>query len=80
MNLLIDPPAEMRCMVSYTSEGEENLLLGCNTNAHHTAWGKTDTNIRGEHLLGYLVSNNLFVLNQGSILPLVAKEQEKVLT
>jgi len=51
MNLFIDPPAEVRCMASYTSEGQENLLLGCNTSAHHTIWGKRDTNIRGEHLL-----------------------------
>jgi len=67
-------------MVSYTSEGQENLLLGCNTNAHHTAWGKRDTNVRGEHLLAYLVSNNRLVLNQGSTLTLVTKEQEKLLT
>ena len=80
MNLLIDPPVEVRYMVSYTSEGEETLRLGCNTNAHHTAWGKRDTNIRGEHLLEYLVSNKPFVLSQGSTLTLVTKEWEKLFT
>jgi hypothetical protein len=65
-------------MVSYTSEGQENLLLGCNTNVHHAAWRKRYTNIRGEHLLEYLVSNNPFVLNQGSTLTLVTKEWEKL--
>lgn len=67
-------------MVSYTSEGQENLLLGRNTNAHHAEWRKRDTNIRGEYLLEYLVSNNPFVLNQGSTLTLVTKEWQRLFT
>ena len=46
----------------------ENLYLtvGCDSNAHHTAWGSTNCNDRGEALVEFLNSSNLEILNQGN--------------
>ncbi|XP_049309004.1 uncharacterized protein LOC125777721 [Bactrocera dorsalis] len=41
------------------------LIIGCDANAHHTEWGSTDCNARGESLLEYLVGRNLAVENVG---------------
>ena len=41
------------------------LILGCDTNAHHTLWGSSDINKRGEELIEFLTSTNLEILNRG---------------
>jgi hypothetical protein len=42
------------------------LIVGCNSNAHHTAWGSTNCNGRGEALIDFLNSLNLEILNRGN--------------
>ena len=42
------------------------LIVGCNSNAHHTAWGSTNCNGKGESLMEFLNSSNLEILNQGN--------------
>ena len=39
--------------------------MGCDCNAHHTAWGSTNSNGRGEALMEFLNSSNLEILNRG---------------
>ena len=41
------------------------LVMGWNSNSHHTVWGSTNCNDRGVALLGFLNSMNLEILNQG---------------
>lgn len=36
---------------------KKNLIIGCDSNAHHIVWGSTDINIGGESLLDYLWEN-----------------------
>jgi hypothetical protein len=40
--------------------------MGCDANAHHTLWGSTGSNPRGECLMEFLASSNLNVLNHGN--------------
>ena len=40
-------------------------MLGCDTNAHHLAWGSSDTNNRGEKHLQFFSTTNLDFLNIG---------------
>ncbi|XP_050340320.1 uncharacterized protein LOC126766612, partial [Bactrocera neohumeralis] len=40
--------------------------LGCDANAHHTEWGSTDCNERGEALLEFVISKNMSLENVGS--------------
>lgn len=42
------------------------LIVGCDSNAHQTAWGSTNCNGRGESLLEFLSSLNLEILNRGN--------------
>jgi len=41
------------------------LIVGCDSNAHHTAWGSTNCNGRGESLLEFLNSTNFDIHNRG---------------
>ena len=47
-------------------QGGQHLLVGADANAHHEAWGSTNTNFRGESLLSYLISKELYILNNGN--------------
>ena len=53
--------------------------MGCDSNSHHTVWGSTGINKRGESLLEYIVSNNLDVLNVGSVPTFVTSNREEVI-
>ncbi|KAG8233308.1 hypothetical protein J437_LFUL013778 [Ladona fulva] len=43
-----------------------DLLVGCDSNSHHSVWGSSDVNPRGESLLEYLMTTELQLLNRGS--------------
>ena len=43
------------------------LLVGDDANSHHTLWGSTDTNSRGNDLLEYLITSDLDIFNTGNI-------------
>ena len=62
----LPPSREMTAIVDYARGNGFSLLMGCDSNAHHTSWGSTDTNPRGRSLLEYIVSCDLYVLNQGN--------------
>ena len=38
------------------------LIVGCYSNAHHTAWGSTNCNGRGDALIDFLNSSNLEIV------------------
>jgi DNA repair photolyase len=50
----IPPPSrELEELVRYCEDERIRILLGCDSNAHHTAWGSTNCNGRGEALLNF---------------------------
>jgi len=63
-----DPPRsrEMEELVQYCENENLCLIVGCDSNPHHTVWGSTNCNGRGESLLKILNSSNLEILNQGN--------------
>ena len=63
-----DPPPtrEFMDLVNYCRDRKVDLLVGCDANAHHQAWGSSDINRRGSSLLEYLVSTDLVILNRGN--------------
>ncbi|CAB0038072.1 unnamed protein product [Trichogramma brassicae] len=63
-----DPPptAEVQRLIQHCQETRLALIIGCDANSHHTAWGCSDINSRGEALLESLASSNLIILNRGS--------------
>ncbi|GJQ65599.1 hypothetical protein Trydic_g7696 [Trypoxylus dichotomus] len=60
------PTSEMKPLMSYAEAHKLQFLLGCDANAHHTIWGSTGTNKRGESLISHFVTNGLVTLNRGN--------------
>ena len=50
----------------YCENENLHLIVGCDSNAHHTVWGSTNCNGRGESLLEFLNSSNLKILSWGN--------------
>jgi len=55
------------------------LILGGDANSHHTQWGNTNTNERGELLYDYLLQSNLFICNRGNDPTFITRNRREVL-
>jgi ribonuclease HI len=66
-------------LVNYCKYNNLQLIIGCDSNAHHTVWASSDTNERGELLLEFLMTNNLCILNQGNEPTFVTSNRSEVL-
>jgi hypothetical protein len=47
-------------------EKENFYLVGYDSNTHHSVWGSTNCNSRGEALLEFLNTTNFEILNRGN--------------
>lgn len=73
------PTEEVVNLISEAKRKGSHLILGCDANAHHTTWGSTDCNSRGEFLLDYIYSQNLVVANQGQYPTFITAVRKEVL-
>ena len=64
-----DPPPSRKLedLVQYCENENIQLLVGCDSNAQHTAWGSTNCNGRGKALIEFLNTSNLEIFNRGSV-------------
>jgi hypothetical protein len=60
------PSKEFEDLVRYCETEDLYLVVGCDSNAHHSVWGSTNCNSRGEGLVEFLNSTNLEILNWGN--------------
>lgn len=60
------PGSMVRDIYEFCSENGTPLVLGCDSNSHHSLWNSSDTNERGRELVEFLASTNLEVLNRGT--------------
>ncbi len=60
------PPLMVKEVVRDSEASKCMIILGCDSNAHHTVWGSTDVNDRGECLFNYLLGTKLLLRNKGS--------------
>ena len=60
------PPPEVQELVEHCRARRLPLILGCDANAHHTVWGSTDINARGEDLFSFIAGSDLEVANVGN--------------
>ena len=74
-----DPTEELAKVADYARKQKAELLIGCDANAHHTAWGSTDINERGEKLNDFLLINRLELLNKGREPTFVTRARQEVL-
>jgi hypothetical protein len=63
-----DPPLskEFEDLMCYCEKENLYLAVGCDSNAHHSAWGSTNCNSRGEALTEFRNTTSLEILNRGN--------------
>jgi hypothetical protein len=76
-----EPPRskEVEDIIDYCHSRKKQLIIGCDDNAHHTLWGSTGVNPRGESLMEYLASLNLYILNCGNERNFVVSNRKEVI-
>lgn len=69
----------MEDLEDYCTSRNLQLIMGCEANAHHTIWGSTDKNRRGENLFEFIIGHNREILNLGSKPAYVNSTREQVI-
>ncbi|XP_074000238.1 uncharacterized protein [Rhodnius prolixus] len=72
-------PSLLGDIVAHCRRERLQLILGCDANAHNTAWGSTDDNARGKLLLEFISGEGLHVSNIGSVPTFVTATRREVL-
>ncbi len=76
----VPPPSDgLRNIIEWCSLSNIPLIMGVDTNSHHTLWGSRDCNIRGYSLMNYLVSTDLDIVNRGHEPTFVASNRQSVI-
>ena len=70
---------KMKGLIEFCSRGNKKLVLGCDANAHHTVWGSTDCNKRGDELLEDILMFNLCLLNHGNEPTFITRNRSEVI-
>lgn len=73
------PSQQFQNLVSFCKNGNFELIISCDANAHHTVWGSTDIYPRGKSLSEYLSSTNLLIQNKGNTPTFVNKIRREVI-
>ena len=73
------PPALMQDLVSCCESRKWGLVIGSDVNSHNTIWGSTDSNLRGEYLLYYLLTTELYICNKGEVPTFLNAIREEVI-
>ena len=73
------PPNNLGELVLEADQRKIGLVLGGDVNAHHTIWGSTDINKRGQLLFNYLLQTNLHICNIGQEPTFITKNRREVL-
>ena len=60
------PPIETTPLARYATNNNLPLIMGSDTNSHHTLWGNRACNERGRDLLDFMSSLGLSWANKGS--------------
>lgn len=75
----VDPLSVKAKAVLNLCGSKKKLVFGCDANAHHTVWGSSDCNKRGEDLMDYILFFNLYLLNRGNEPTFVTKNRREVI-
>ena len=73
------PPEELQKLVMSCRALGTHLIIGCDANLHHTSWGSTNINNRGESLFNYIMANGLDLMNKGNRPTFVTTNRQEVI-
>jgi hypothetical protein len=76
---VLQPPGELERLVAGCRAGGAQLIISCDANAHHTSWGSSDINKRGESLFNYIMANGLDMMNRGNRPTFVTSNRQEVI-
>lgn len=66
-DISVPPPGDMlEKVVCFCKEKQTQLIIGADSNSHHTIWGSSNINVRGEELVQFLLKTDLMVQNRGN--------------
>ena len=65
INTSHEPPEKFIKLAEHCLSHKHGLVIGTDSNAHHTAWGNRSTNTRGTKLLNCLAQTGLLWVNNG---------------
>ena len=65
INTSHEPPEKFIKLAEHCLSHKHGLVIGTDSNAHHTAWGNRSTNTRGTKLLNCLAQSGLLWVNNG---------------
>jgi hypothetical protein len=77
----VEPPptGELERLVTLCRAEGTHLIIGCDANSHHTFWGSTNINNRGESLFNYIMANGLDIMNKGNRPTFVTSNRQEVI-
>jgi hypothetical protein len=73
------PSPEMERLAEYFEQQGLLLIIGCDTNAHHFAWGSHECNSRGNLLAEYIATTTLEIANKGCEPNFVSRNRQTVI-
>lgn len=73
------PPRSLRELIDFAEKERIPTIIGTDANAHHTIWGSSNTNKRGEELLDFCASANVNFCNVGNKPTFVTRKRNEVL-
>jgi len=75
----LGPSSELQRLAEAASNGKTPLIVGGDINAHHTIWGSSDINERGESYFQFILTVDLEICNQDSSPTFSTSKREEVL-
>jgi hypothetical protein len=72
-------PLLTRELVTWCRAEGTHLIIGCDANSHHTFWGSTNINNRGESLFNYILANELDIMNKSNRPNFVTSNRQEVI-
>lgn len=73
------PQSAVRKLIEYSNSSGIPIIIGADCNSHHTLWGSTNINSRGEKLVEFLGTTNLEIINNGNKPTFMNKNRSEVI-
>lgn len=76
----LQPPGPLfEKLDKYRKEERIPMIVGADSNSHHTIWGSTNINKRDEDLVEYLMTSDFLILNKGKAPTFTNAVREEIL-
>lgn len=73
------PPSEIDLISQHCKQERLQVVIGCDANSHHSQWGSSDINERGESLFEFILKEDFSICNIGDCPTFVTKGRAEVL-